>query len=89
MVKGQNCKINSNLQLGERIVLGAAKYKTFTLFLVQSKRCRARLMHSANIPLELLQCTSGQMAFRQVSWDITVYMLTDMPVGKSKRLTFG
>ena len=46
-------------------------------------------MHSAKIPLELLQCTFGQMAFRQVSKDITVYMLNDMPVGKSKRLTFG
>ena len=60
-----------------------------TLCLVYSTRCRPGLTHVADILLQLSQCTSGQVAGPQVSWDVTYYGLTDVPVAKSERLAFG
>ena len=42
-----------------------------------------------DILLQLLRCTSGQVAGPQVSWDMADYSLTDVPVEKNERFSFG
>ena len=59
------------------------------LCLLHSTRCRLGLTHVANIPLQLLQCISGQVARPQVSLVMMVYSLTGMSVEESERLAFG
>ena len=46
-------------------------------------------MHVGDILLQLLPYPSGQVAGPQVSWDMTVYSLTDMPVEKSGKIAMG
>ena len=46
-------------------------------------------MHVGDILLQLLRCTSGQVAGPQVSWDMADYSLTDVLVEKNERLSFG
>ena len=89
MVKGPSCEINCNLQLDECTVWAAAKHENSTLCLIHSTRCRPGLTHAGKIPLQLLECISGQVAGPQGSLVMMVYSLTGMSVEESERLAFG
>ena len=61
VIMRSSCKIKCNLQLDEWVVSEATKFEGSTLYVIHSTRCRPGLTHVGNIPLQLLQCTSGQM----------------------------
>ena len=64
----------------------AAKYESFTLCLVHSRRCRPGRTHVGKIPLQLLRCTSGNVAGPEVGLVTTFLALLTWLWKKAKDL---